>query len=142
MFERMKGLVKNSVVAAREALAAKKTAAESGEQVLAAKIVILERHGVFVDRLARGQADFEVMSASLRERYTGDFIPQFAAQLAADSTRVDWLASELAKAEAVRANLPRIQAELEKHTVHALQADLKAFEAEHKAILREHGAIN
>jgi hypothetical protein len=142
MFERMKDLAKNSIETARKALTAKKADAESAEQVLAAEIAILERHASFVERLDRGRTDFETISEALKERYTRDAIPQFAAQLAADTTRLDWLAGELAKSEVVRANLARIQAEFEKYTIHSLQADLKAFEAEHRAVLRKHNAVN
>jgi hypothetical protein len=138
----MQNLVTESVKSARKTLTSKKAEAEADEQVLAGEISVLERHAVIVGRLASARTDFDAMSAMLKDRYTGDAVPAFAAQLAADSTRVDWAAGELSKIEAVRANLPRILAEFEKCTVHACQADLKAFEAEHKGILRKHGAIN
>ena len=141
MFKSMIDKVKQSVASARTALAAKKQEHESAEQILAGEIPILERHSNLVERLAVAQKGFVDFGAVLKERYDRDFVPTLAAQIATDSTRLDMLAGQFAAIETIKANLPRLLVEFKKCTVEAHQADLVAFELEHGAILKKHGAI-
>jgi len=142
MFNRMKDLVKNSIEAARATLMSEKADHQSAEQILATEIAVLERHSSMVERLASARTDTETMSAALKTRYSGDCIPQLAHQLSLDSTRIGWLASELAAFEATKANLPRILVEYRRCTIDAFQSDLDGFEKEHRIVLKKHGAIN
>ena len=141
MIKTMKDVVAKSVEVVRAALAAKKRESHAEEEILVADISVLERHSSLTARLASAQIGFAAMKTLLMERYGGDCIPLLAQQMATDSTRLELLSGQLAALEAVKANLPRILSEFRKCTVEVAQADLVAFEREHGAILKKHGAL-
>ena len=138
----IKKIVQNSIERAKAIRAAKRLERDSEDAALAVEITVVERHSGLCERLAKAQEGFTDLGTVLRERYDRDFVPTLAAQLSCDSNRLELLAVQLAAIEAIKASLPRLLVEFKKCTIDVYQADLKAFEAEHRDILRKHAAIS
>src|ERR1035441_5772282 len=86
LFKRMKQFVQQSIETALASRTRKRQQDLAEDQALTGEIAVLERHSSLVDKVANAKNDFGTLSATLKERYSGDVIPELAAQMAADST--------------------------------------------------------
>jgi hypothetical protein len=137
----MLDVVRSAIDRAKAARAEKTRQLEAEAAQEAADIKIVERHSNFANRLSEAKNDFRSLSAILKERYGGEFLPMVAMQLATDSRRLEGLAVELAGAEAMKRNLPELLEEFYKCTVGAAERDLREFEKENHAVLKAYKAI-